>query len=734
LNNLAWMLKEQKRYGDAEAMMRRALSIRERHFGPDHPHVATSLNNLALLLMDTGRLEDAEPLMRRALAIDEASFGGTHQHVASRLDSLAAMQAERGNWAEAAALGRRASAILVVRGTEPRAQGTGFAKAELASSTWSLRAHARAVFRADPAGAAAREIGFELAQWALQNGAADALSQMSARFAKGAGPLATLVRERQDILGRRQGEDRRLLAALGRADAPGSVASRQAIAALDAKLRAIDVDLRSRFKEYADLADPRPLTIGAVQSLLSANEALVFFLDLPQFGRLPEETLVFALTKTGAHWHSTPLGTGALSKRITALRCGLDRDGEWVWSPTVRRWLARKALCQGLWPSGLRADEPLPFDFARAQELHAALLGPIADLIAGKRLLIVPSGPLTTLPFHVLVSKAPDGSHAGMERYRGAAWLGVSHAISVLPSVGSLQAVRKLARSQAPEPYIGFGNPLFEGRPGDERHARRAAEARDKQRCPIEVAAVRQQVAQAAPAAPVLASLIRGGSVDLAAARQQLPLPETRDELCAVAKSLGALGKESETVWLGARASEANLKRLDKEGKLARYRIVHFATHGLLAGETEAFSKGKAEPALMLTPPADGRSAAELNLDDGFLMASEVAQLKLDADWVVLSACNTAAGGSGDAEALSGLARAFFYAKARALLVSHWYVDSASTVALISGAFAELRASERPGRAEALRRAMRQLIGSPAPLAAHPASWAPFVLVGEGGQ
>jgi CHAT domain-containing protein len=134
-------------------------------------------------------------------------------------------------------------------------------------------------------------------------------------------------------------------------------------------------------------------------------------------------------------------------------------------------------------------------------------------------------------------------------------------------------------------------------------------------------------------------------------------------------------------------------------------RYVHFATHGLLASESEDVARATAEPALLLTPPQ--RASEE---DDGLLTASEVAQLKLDADWVILSACNTGAGDKYDAEALAGLARAFFYAGSRALLVSHWYVDSEAAVALITNAIVELGANPRMGRAEALRRAMLALI------------------------
>jgi CHAT domain-containing protein len=170
----------------------------------------------------------------------------------------------------------------------------------------------------------------------------------------------------------------------------------------------------------------------------------------------------------------------------------------------------------------------------------------------------------------------------------------------------------------------------------------------------------------------------RSALADVEEIRAQTPLPETADELCAVAQSMGAsVGR----IYLGEKATETALKRLSAEGTLARARVVHFATHGLLAGETKTLVASKAEPALIQTPPAQASEN-----DDGLLTASEIAQLRVDADWVVLSACNTAAGESDKpgAKALSGLARAFFYAGTRALLVSHWAVNSEATVHLIT--------------------------------------------------
>jgi CHAT domain-containing protein len=157
---------------------------------------------------------------------------------------------------------------------------------------------------------------------------------------------------------------------------------------------------------------------------------------------------------------------------------------------------------------------------------------------------------------------------------------------------------------------------------------------------------------------------------------------------------------------------------------LADDRIVYFAAHGLVAGDV----KGIAEPSPALSLPAKPSE-----LDDGLLTASEVAQLRLNADWVVLSACNTIAGDKPGAEALSGLARSFFYAGARALLVTHRAVDSAAATRLATTTFDLLKANPGFVRAEALRQAMLAYLNdASSPRNTHPAIWGPFALIGEG--
>jgi CHAT domain-containing protein len=212
----------------------------------------------------------------------------------------------------------------------------------------------------------------------------------------------------------------------------------------------------------------------------------------------------------------------------------------------------------------------------------------------------------------------------------------------------------------------------------------------------------------------------RGAGLDRSKLAEALPqLPDTADELKAIAEALGTAPSD---IFLGREANVTAVKR----APLADYRVVYFATHGLVAGDIQ----GLGEPALALTIPAKPSEQ-----DDGLLKASEVAQLKLNAEWVVLSACNTIAGDKPGAEALSGLARAFFYAGARALLVSHWAVASDAATRLTTQAFAILKEDPSLGRAEAMRRAMlAYFTDASSPENAYPAVWGPFAVIGEGGR
>ena len=205
-------------------------------------------------------------------------------------------------------------------------------------------------------------------------------------------------------------------------------------------------------------------------------------------------------------------------------------------------------------------------------------------------------------------------------------------------------------------------------------------------------------------------------------------LPDTAEELTSIALALEA--DPAKVLHLGKAANEKAVKGHD----LSRYRIVAFATHGLVPGELD----GLTQPALALSAP----SVADVD-GDGLLTMEEILGLKLNADWVVLSACNTGAGAGAGAEAASGLGRAFFYAGTRALLVTNWSVHSQSARALVTDLFARQAKDPKLPRGEALRQAMLALMDGPGFTDAsgktvfayaHPMFWAPYTIIGDGGS
>jgi CHAT domain-containing protein/tetratricopeptide (TPR) repeat protein len=723
LNNLGLLYQEQHRYSEAEPLHKRGLAIDETELGPDHPDVATDLNNLALLYQRQARYSDAKPLYQRSLSIRIKKLGQEHPSVSLSLYNLAWLEAAQHSWGEAAEDWRRAYSLL------QRQAGRTLGATANGSSGEESRQNARyfigliklanLLAAAEPGGQAEKvAVTFEMAQWALTSEAGVVLAQMSARGASRSPDLAKLVREQQDLLAQWRIKEKSLISAWSQPTASRNATTEQAlaeaIAAIDARRTEIDNLLAKSFPEYNALASPKPAAVTTVQSSLHDDEALVLLLDTTDWaGLAPEETFVWLVTNKNVRWVRSNLGTKALQERVAALRCGLDRDGEWLWSNERQRWLGRKPACEALQPEGLADGEPLPFKSAIAHELYKGLFGEVEDLIAVKHLLIVPSGALTSLPFQVLLTKPP----AGDQSYQTLSWLVRDHALTVLPTAPSLIALRRNAgHSAASEPFVGFGNPVLAGQCGPVLIPDTCPDLDDRN---FEAQAS-QSSTVGAPRA--VAEYFRDGLADVEALRQACPLPDTAHELECVAKSLGA---PPSSLVLGKDMTETAVKKMP----LHHYRIIHFATHGLLAGETAIFALNRAEPALLFTPP--NKASEE---DDGLLTASEIVGLKLDADWVVMSACNTAGGEKPGAEALSGLAKAFFYAGARALLVSHWPVDTNAATMLTSGTFAALRKDKTIGKSEAFRRAMLDLIdASRFPRMAHPSVWAPFVVVGEGG-
>ncbi|MGO9485859.1 MAG: tetratricopeptide repeat protein, partial [Rhodomicrobium sp.] len=489
VNNLASLYRHQGRLAEAEPLYMRALEASERALGEEHPDTLRSVNNLAALYNDQGRYQEAEPLYRRALEACERVLGKEHPNTLRSVSNLADLYYAQGDWVRAAGFWRRSTASIArreQRGAQHSGQAlTGKNKSETERLNWQFRSLVKAVYRLAPEGAmpdanASREM-FETAQWAESSEAAASLAQMAARGASRDVRLAAQARERQDLFAEWQKRDGLRNNWLGlpadKRNAQAEEENNARLAAIDARIHKINAELAAKFPDYAALASPAPLSVEEVQAQLAANEALVFFLDTEEWYPTPEEGFIWVVTKTELRWLRSDLGTKALGGEVQALRCGLDAAA-WKNQPCA------DITSQNYTDEDREASKPLPFDHARAYKLYQALFGQAEDLIKGKQLLLVPSGPLTQLPFQVLVTKAPA---SGDEK--SAAWLIREHALTVLPAVSSLKALRRVARpSAATKPMIGFGNPLLDGRQNDPDfgayYKKLAQRARDKQRCP----------------------------------------------------------------------------------------------------------------------------------------------------------------------------------------------------------------------------------------------------------
>jgi CHAT domain-containing protein len=324
------------------------------------------------------------------------------------------------------------------------------------------------------------------------------------------------------------------------------------------------------------------------------------------------------------------------------------------------------------------------FRYDDAHALYNAILKPVETAI-GKlpgKLLIVPDGALEIIPFSILVT-SPDGREYGNGRVE---WLADRHVITRLPSATSLPILREAASTNpGKEPFLGIGDPALEGNPADLRG--------------YELGEILS---------------LRGGA-EIERLRALPRLPDTANELQQLSITLGA---SAGSLVLGQQATESRVRSMN----LDRYAILAFATHGLVAGEIGSLR----EPGLVLTPSEDDEKAGY----DGYLAASEIAEMRLNAEMVLLSACNTAAPGAKSADGLSGLAKSFFFAGTRNLLVSHWAVDSVAASRLTTSMLRAYRQDSELSYSAALGMAMKEMRQSASQELSHPALWAPFEIVG----
>lgn len=669
--------------------------IRKRSAGqPDVLRATFDANpNWAMVALRTGDAGEARRVLTEVAGNRASVLGPRHWDTGIARGMLGAAILAQGDANAALAEFDAALPILLQSSRQSDDEETGSAARD-AQVKMIFEAAMGALARSGRAGAA--EESFRLADAVRGAGVQRALAQSSARAAAADPALADLVRREQDTqkqVGALQGLLTNVLAAAERDD-NAVRALRTQIDTLRAARAALRQEIERRFPSYAQLIDPRPATIEETRKSLRANEALI----ATYVGR--QQSFVWAVPASGAPaFAAVGKGRAQIAEAVANLRKALD-------------------------PNAATLGDIPAFDVALASSLYDDLLKPVEAGFAGANsLLVVPHDALGQLPFGVLVTQAttlaPERANDALfANYKQVPFLIRKAAITQLPSVASLATLRGLPVPPANrKAFVGFGDPWFNAEQAAEAKAEQATQTAQLTTRGIQTRGLKL-VRRNAPATQ---------GVDSAELGLLPRLPDTADEVRGIALALNA---DASDVILGAAANEKTVKAMD----LSDRRVVMFATHGLIPGDLN----GLTQPALALSAPnvadADG---------DGLLTLDEVLALRLNADWVVLSACNTATGDGAGAEAVSGLGRAFFYAGTRALLVSNWPVETTSARALTTDLFARQARDGNLARAEALRQAMAGLIDGPGLVDtasnatvfayAHPIFWAPFTLVGDGG-
>jgi CHAT domain-containing protein/Tfp pilus assembly protein PilF len=702
LSNLGVVAWEQGDLSGAEQYHRQALEIRSKQ-APGSLAVAESLSDLGTVEFDRGDLAQAEQYQQQAFAIYEKSAPDSVNAVENlrRLGDLArksgdsaraeqyyrtaiAIQEKLAPGSKAHAESQAALASVLREQGKPEAAVQFYSQAITALESQTARLggseESRSAFRAGHSDIYRDYVGLLLEQKQLAR-ALEVLERYRARtlletlsaarvdIHKGANP-SLLERERslRELLTAKS--DRRLRLLGDKKNEKQVAAFTQEIEDLDKQYQEVEERLRQESPGYAALTQPQPLTASEIQQLLDPDTLLL------EYSLGKERSYVFAVTAAALSVYELPKRAeiesasttlyAMLTARNTVLRGGPARPRQ------VRSANATAGLTEAL------------------ARFSGMVLGPVASQIQGKRLLVVGDGALQYIPFSALLTP---------ESKSGNVLLMAEHEIANLPSASTLAVLRREAshRDAASKEVMILADPVFDLRDQRVRDSSAAGEPRAG--------------LPATPATEDRASLERSASdVGVSGDGVFSRLPFSRREAQTI-YSTAAPGTATEALDFDAN------KAAVLSSKLNNYRTVHMATHGFLDSQHPELSG-------LVFSLYDQNGRAQ----DGFLRLSDVYNLELNADLVVLSACQTALGKQVDGEGLIGLSRGFMYAGSPRVIASLWAVDDEAT-AVLMGKFYQGLLQDHQTPAQALRTAQRWMYSQRRWKA--PYYWAGFVLLGE---
>lgn len=445
-------------------------------------------------------------------------------------------------------------------------------------------------------------------------------------------------------------------------------------------------EIKASAPDYQKLKSPQPASPATVAAMLKPAEQLISIYTAA------DKTYVWALTKNEKTvWH-------VVETPRTTINASVDR------------------IKTSLTPIIESLNDIPAFPVADAHNLYQLLIKPV--LTDKKELLVIAHGHLSHIPFGLLATKniAVNADALPLfSDYQNVPWLAKDVSITNLPATTAIVTLRTRPSSEETSDkttkLIAFADPIFS--PTD--------------MAPIQLPPSGQRNAIQNRGLPAtFRNRPQTRAIDSADLSMLPRLPDTVEEVVSISNAIGS--PQTSDLIMGLEANEQKVKEMD----LTAADILIFATHGLIPGDLN----GLMQPALAMANPLLSKTTG-----DGLLTMDEILSLKLDAKLVLLSACNTAAGEGAEAEAVSGLGQAFFYAGSQSLLVSYWPVHSVSAMELTTAMFSEISQNTTTSSATALQKSALKLLkanyedeqGQPLFSYAHPIFWAPFNIVGDGG-
>ena len=636
---------------------------------PRLQNITRQVEARSLTYLNTGRISQAQQLMRGTMRWHTENFGANHYYTAIAR-GIYAMTLAASNVDEDQANARLEFDQSMKDMTTPTMLSTDYQESPYRQDVKRtiIQAYLKLLTRSNSEVQKNAEEAFIAANALIASSVQQAISEAAARAGIKDPKLANVVRRDQDAKNElttlysyitaqgSEGGDKRH---------PEVVRSmKNRTAELESARKEIKAQIQKNFPDYFQLLQPKVPNPGDIAKLLGDKEVFISLLPTES------ETYIFAVASDGkVLFKTSSLTQSDIQTMVKKIRTTLD-------------------------VAGLGAKAP-KFDTETSFELYQQLFQPIHSLLQDKQhLIIAATGSLGQIPFAVLPTQAQKPNAE-------TAWLARQFAVSHIPSASSWVSLKGLEQSPSgSQAMMAWGDPLFNPKLAG------AASAPNLVR-----SVLTQRKEENFDIDKVKVDVVRYAEVP--------PLPETRDEVLALAKTLKA--DPNSDVFLGKFATRESVIAASTDGRLAKKKVVVFATHGLLAGDLPHLD----QPALAMAAPEQADLSPLLTLED-------VLSLKLNADWVVLSACNTAGADGRVEEAMSGLARGFFYAGSRSLLVTHWSVESESAMQLTTATFDAYQNDPKIQRAEALRFAMMKVMQEKR--FAHPTFWAPYALVGEGGR